>query len=322
MTQETLIHVEHLSRHYGPNIAVNNIQFELKRGEVVGFLGPNGAGKTTSMQMLTGNLAPTTGTVKICGIDLLERPRQAKANIGYLPEQPPLYKELTVDEFLKFCARIHRVDKSKLQDQLNSTKQRCGLDKVGHRLIGNLSKGYQQRVGIAQAIIHNPPVIILDEPTVGLDPIQIREIRSLIRELGEKHGVILSTHILPEVQMTCDRVQIIRNGELVYQDTMAALEQQFNGNFIIVGLVNEVSEQEMKKLPEIISVEQLNPKRWRLGYSEGNEPAQHIAKQIVANNWGLTELMPEQKSLEQIFVDITTSEEEEESVQNVKEQTA
>ena len=310
MTQETLIQVKHLSRHYGPNVAVNNIQFELKRGEVVGFLGPNGAGKSTSMQMLTGNLAPTAGLVHICGIDLLEKPKQAKANIGYLPEQPPVYKELTVDEYLKFCARIHGVEKTRLSQAVDSSKQRCGLTQVGQRLIDNLSKGYQQRVGIAQAIIHTPAIIVLDEPTVGLDPIQIREIRTLIRELGQEHGVILSTHILPEVQMTCDRVQIIRSGELVYQDTMEALEHQFTGSCLIIGLSEEVNEDKIHALADVSSVEKINTKRWRLVFDDGRVPTQDIAKQIVENGWGLTELTPEQKTLEQIFVDITTSEDE------------
>jgi ABC-2 type transport system ATP-binding protein len=310
MSKETLIKVQHLSRHYGPNIAVNNIQFELHRGEVVGFLGPNGAGKTTSMQMITGNLAPTTGSVEICGIDLLDEPKKAKAHIGYLPEQPPVYKELTVDEYLNFCARINRMQKSSIPAALENTKQRCGLSNVGKRLIGNLSKGYQQRVGIAQAIIHSPAIIVLDEPTVGLDPIQIREIRDLIRELGEEHGVILSTHILPEVQMTCDRVQIIRDGELVYQDTMDNLAQQFHGSCVVIGLGQEVSEDKIKKLTGVNSIERLAPKRWRLMFDTGNDPVQQIAKQIVENEWGLTELVPEQKSLEDIFVDITTSDDE------------
>ncbi|VAW90631.1 Gliding motility-associated ABC transporter ATP-binding protein GldA [hydrothermal vent metagenome] len=311
MTQDTLIQVKHLSRHYGPNIAVNNIQFELKRGEVVGFLGPNGAGKSTSMQMLTGNLAPTTGSIHICGIDLLDKPKQAKANIGYLPEQPPVYKELTVDEYLKFCARIHAVEKNRVAAAVDSCKQRCGLSTVGQRLIGNLSKGYQQRVGIAQAIIHSPAIIVLDEPTVGLDPIQIREIRTLIRELGQEHGVILSTHILPEVQMTCDRVQIIRSGELVYQDTLEALEHQFTGSCLIIGLGEEISADKIKTLADINSIEQISAKRWRLIFDDDNNPVEDIAKQIVENGWGLTELTPEQKTLEQIFVDITTSEDDE-----------
>lgn len=224
MTKIT-VSAKDLSRSYGSRSAVRHIGFELRQGEVLGLLGPNGAGKTTTLQMLAGCLAPSTGTIEICGIDLLEHPRQAKALLGYLPETPPLYRELTVDEYLRLAARLHRVPKNEIAAAVSKTKQRCGLSEVGKRLVGNLSKGYQQRVGIAQAIVHNPRVVILDEPTVGLDPIQIREIRSLIRELGGEHSVILSTHILPEVESVCDRIQIMNQGKLVFSGDMAELKQ-------------------------------------------------------------------------------------------------
>jgi len=214
-----------LSRHYGTRVVVHNIGFELRRGEVLGLLGPNGAGKTTTLQMLAGCLAPSNGGVDICGIDLLERPREAKSLLGYLPETPPLYRELTVNEFLRLAARLHRVAKAAIPAAVESAKQRCGLTDVGKRLIGSLSKGYQQRVGIAQAIVHNPRVVILDEPTTGLDPIQIREIRKLIRELGGEHSVILSTHILPDVESVCDRVQIMSKGRLAFAGNMTELKQ-------------------------------------------------------------------------------------------------
>lgn len=308
MSEDTLITVNRLSRHYGPIMAVNNISFELKRGEVLGFLGPNGAGKSTSMQMITGNLAPSSGSIEVCGIDLLDNPKQAKANIGYLPEQPPVYKELTVEEFLRFAARINRIEKTAITGAVERAMQRCGLNKVSHRLIGNLSKGYQQRVGIAQAIIHSPAIIVLDEPTVGLDPIQIREIRSLIRELGQEHGVILSTHILPEVQMTCDRVQIIRNGELVYQDSMDTLNRRTQAKSLLLGLENEIDASQLNNLPDVAEVEQLGPGRWRLSFDNEPIPVSRIANEVVAKGWSLTELTPEQQTLEQIFVDITTSE--------------
>jgi len=309
MSRETLVKVEHLSRHYGPITAVNDISFEVSRGEVLGFLGPNGAGKSTSMQMITGNLAPSHGSIQICGIDLLDKPKQAKAEIGYLPEQPPVYRELTVDEYLIFCARINRIAKSVIKSALDKAKERCGLTEVSGRLIGNLSKGYQQRVGIAQAIIHSPAIVVLDEPTVGLDPIQIREIRDLIRELSADHGVILSTHILPEVQMTCDRVQIITKGKLAYQDTMENLNQQTEATSLILGLGKTVDETELKQLSNINNVEQLAPQRWRLHFSAGNNPADAIARTVIDKAWGLLELTPEQKSLEQIFVEITSAEE-------------
>ena len=226
MTKIT-VSAKDLSRSYGSRSAVRNIGFELRQGEVLGLLGPNGAGKTTTLQMLAGCLAPSTGAIEICGINLLEHPREAKALLGYLPEIPPLYRELTVDEYLRLAARLHRVPKDEIAAAVNKTEQRCGLSKVGKRLVGNLSKGYQQRVGIAQAIVHNPRVVILDEPTVGLDPIQIREIRSLIRELGGEHSVILSTHILPEVESVCDRIQIMNQGKLVFGGDMAELKQTY-----------------------------------------------------------------------------------------------
>lgn len=199
MNDPALISAKHLSRRFGALLAVDDVSFELRRGEVLGFLGPNGAGKTTTMELLTGNLAPGAGHVEINGTAMADEPKRARALLGYLPEKPPLYPELTVDEYLDFCARLHRVAKRERSKAIARTRERCGLQDTGKRLLGNLSKGYQQRVGIAQAILHTPEVVILDEPTVGLDPIQIRHIRQLIAEIGADHSVILSTHILPEV---------------------------------------------------------------------------------------------------------------------------
>jgi ABC-2 type transport system ATP-binding protein len=225
-TISTTILAQGLCRDFGNRAAVCEVNLELRRGEVLGLLGPNGAGKTTTMRMLTGNLSPSAGSVTICGIDMLGRPRDAKARIGYLPEVPPLYRELRVDEYLLLAAKLHRVASAILRPALVKTKQRCGLSDVGRQLIGSLSKGYQQRVGIAQAIIHNPDVVILDEPTAGLDPNQMREIRALIRELGAEHSVILSTHILSEVETVCDRVQIMHRGRMVFNDSIDGLKQK------------------------------------------------------------------------------------------------
>ena len=308
MENKKLLSVKHLSRYYGSLAAVNNISFHLNQGEVLGFLGPNGAGKSSAMQVITGNLAPSTGQIDVCGSDLLDSAKEAKANIGYLPEQPPLYRELTVDEYLSFCAQLNRIEKSKQKSALEYAKERCGLTEVGKRLINNLSKGYQQRVGIAQAIIHNPAIVVLDEPTVGLDPIQIREIRTLIRELAEDHGVILSTHILPEVQMTCDRVQIINRGQLVYSDHISNLNQRMRSNNIILGLNHAPSETELKALTHIDDVEVLSNSRFRLSHSIENNPAENIAQIAADKNWGLYEIRPEQKTLEQIFVELTSGE--------------
>src|SRR5688572_12853864 len=218
-----LLQAEGLTRWYDQNCAVREVSFALRKGQVLGFLGPNGAGKSTTMQMLAGVLAPSAGRITVGDHDLLDAPEAAKAMIGYLPEQPPVYPELTVDEYLDFCARLRRVPRAQVRAKRDEAKARCGLEAQGRRIIGNLSKGFQQRVGIAQAIVHQPSIVILDEPTVGLDPIQIREIRALITELGREHAVILSTHILPEVQSVCTDVQVIHRGQLVYADTLAAL---------------------------------------------------------------------------------------------------
>ncbi len=228
---EALVQVENLSRYYQQNRAISH--FSLKAGEVLGFLGPNGGGKSTTTPVISGNLAPSEGEVSIAGHDIIEAPRAAKAQLGYLPEHPPVYREASVDEYLKYCARLHRIAAGRRESALERVKQQCGLTSVGERLIGNLSKGYQQRVGIAQAIIHDPPVVILDEPTVGLDPIQIREIRELIRSLGSERSVILSTHILSEVQTTCDRVLIVRAGELIYNASIESLNQGHEHSYTV-----------------------------------------------------------------------------------------
>lgn len=308
---EILIKVQHLSRFYGDNAAVNSVSFELKRGEVLGFLGPNGAGKSTTMRMITGNLAPSTGSITVNGIDILDQPKLAKQSLGYLPEQPPIYRELTVDEYLTYCARLNRITRGKINSAVERSKERCGLAEVGGRLIGNLSKGYQQRVGIAQAIIHAPDVIILDEPTVGLDPIQIREIRKLIRELGGDHSVILSTHILPEVQATCHRVQIINRGELVLSDTIEGLDRRMQTSSLIVALRNPPEVETLRNIDHVDNVEALEEGRLRISHDPSTSPAEAIAALAVTEGWGLYELTPERMSLEDIFVDITTTEQHE-----------
>ncbi len=298
-----------LTRSFGSHIAVNGIDLELRRGEVLGFLGPNGAGKTTTMQMLTGNLAPSRGTVRICGIDIVEEPVAAKARIGYLPEVPPLYRELTVDEYLLLAAALHRVPRASRRDAVAAARSRCGLADAGRKLIGTLSKGYQQRVGIAQAIVHAPDVVILDEPTVGLDPNQIREIRALIRELGGAHSVILSTHILPEVEAVCDRVQIMHHGNLVYNDTIAALKQMHSGATVLLGLHRPPPLAELAALPGVASAEAVEPTLIRIQFAPGQDPTGALVEQAAARDWGLYQLKPAQTSLEDVFVNLTRREE-------------
>ncbi|MFQ5643829.1 MAG: ATP-binding cassette domain-containing protein [Thiogranum sp.] len=306
MDTKILISVEQLYRYYGHTLAVEGISFELAQGEVLGFLGPNGAGKSTTMQMITGNLAPGSGRVRINGIDLLDEPRRAKAEIGYLPEQPPVYQDLTVDEYLAYCARLHRISKGRRSQALTRAKERCGLVDVSRRLIGNLSKGFQQRVGIAQAILHSPPVVILDEPTVGLDPNQIREIRALIRELGESHGIILSTHILPEVQATCSRVQIIHRGKLVFSETMQELEQRLGSHALLLETRTALDPSELEQVAGVTQVEALGDTRARLLFGDSN-PADAVAACVAGRGWGLVELALDRQTLEQVFVDLTCS---------------
>lgn len=302
-----LVQVERLHRYYGGHCAVRDLTFELRQGEVLGFLGPNGAGKSTTMQILAGNLAPSAGRVTINGIDLLDEPQAAKAHIGYLPEQPPLYPEFTVDEYLGYCARLHGIARRAVAAAVARARARCGLADTGRRLIGNLSKGYQQRVGIAQAIVHQPAVVILDEPTVGLDPIQIREIRALITELGQTHSVILSTHILPEVQTICSQVQIIHRGRLVFADSIAKLEQRRTGDSLLVGATRLPDTALLAALPSVTAVERLDAQRARLHHAPDATLASGIATRAVQEDWGLQELTPEYKSLEQIFVELTAT---------------
>ncbi len=303
MEPTALIRVENLSRFYQTHRAINHLSFSLKPGEVLGFLGPNGAGKSTTMQIITGNLAPSEGQVSINGFDILESPREAKQQIGYLPEHPPVYRDATVDEYLYYCARLRRVNRAELDNAVNQARQSCGLIEVGHRLIGNLSKGFQQRVGIAQAIIHNPPVVILDEPTVGLDPIQIREIRGLIKNLGNERSVILSTHILSEVQATCDRVQIIREGELIYNASIEALNRG-NESSISVALKHPPKVDTLQQLDHVSHVEQKDEQRFHL-FFDSDSPAEIIVQESVKNGWGLFELTPDQQSLEDLFIELT-----------------
>jgi len=306
-----LVQVRGLSRRYGETLAVREVDFQLQRGEVLGFLGPNGAGKSTTMQMLCGVLAPSAGEILIDGIDLLDHPRQARKRMGYLPENPPLYRELSVNEYLHYCGRLHGLGGAELRSAIDRARSQCGLTEVGRRLIGNLSKGFQQRVGIAQAILHQPALVVLDEPTVGLDPIQIREIRELIRGLGEEHGVILSTHILPEVQTVCDRVQIIRRGEIIYHASIQELDQRQSGARIHLVLRHPPDIEALQRVPgtrEVIALPQ--PGHFELHFeADGNNHAETLAETAVRNGWGLRELSPRQSSLEDIFIELATADE-------------
>ncbi|MGB4810949.1 MAG: ATP-binding cassette domain-containing protein [Methylophilaceae bacterium] len=299
-----------LTRLYGGREAVSNVSFTLSKGQVLGFLGPNGAGKSTTMKMLTGNLAPSNGSVKICGIDMIENPKEAKALIGYLPEMRPLYKELTVDEYLTLAARLHKVASGHIKKAVENAKERCGLSHMSKRLIENLSNGYQQRVGIAQAIIHSPMVVILDEPTVGLDPIQIRDIRALIRELGAMHSVIISTHILPEVEMVCDHVQIIDKGKLVFNGSIEVLKKHRIGHKLLIGFHNPPAVDALLRISGVVEAESLANNMMRVRFAEDAAPAEAIVQAAVNNGWGLFQIAPDQTSLEDVFVQLTYQEQD------------
>lgn len=294
-----------LTRLFGPNKAVNNVSFELSKGEVLGFLGPNGAGKSTTMRMLTGNLAPTEGQVEICGINIIEEPKLAKANIGYLPEMRPLYKEFRVNEFLRIAAKLHNISAKKINSSIDIAMEKCGLTHMSNRLIENLSNGYQQRVGIAQAIIHNPEIVILDEPTVGLDPIQIREIRKLIKEIGKEHSVILSTHILPEVEIVCDRVQIIDKGNLVFHGSIDDLKQQRRGNKLLVGFKKTPTLKKLQSLFDIVKIEKQEDLLHVIQFKNLDFDIEKFIQVCVEEKLGLFQVSPHITSLEDTFVQLT-----------------
>jgi ABC-2 type transport system ATP-binding protein len=310
MTSQTLLEARDLSRRYGSTTAVSGMSLSLAKGEILGLLGPNGAGKSTTMKMLAGCLAPTSGSVRINGVDLSDEPKKAKGQLGYLPEQPPVYPELTVDEYLRYCAGLHGVPSSRREAALAEAKRGCGLTEVAHRLIGNLSKGYQQRVGIAQAIIHKPAVVILDEPTVGLDPNQIREIRTLIKTLGENHSVILSSHILPEIQAVCSRVMIVDKGRVVYT---GSIDIARGASTILAGFARGPSSVEaFTQIPGVAKAQALSGdpanRLYRITAAENADPREALVEASVTHRWGLTELRAEAKTLEELFVELTSGE--------------
>ena len=300
-----LINAEHLSRYYGKHCAIKDVSFTLAQGEVLGFLGPNGAGKTTTMQILSGNLGPSSGRVEINGYDLQNQPNAAKRSLGYLPDTPPLYKDLSVQEFLYYCAQLHGIPKKAIVSAVIKAQERCGLMSVSHRLIANLSKGYQQRIGIAQAIIHNPDVILLDEPTVGLDPLQIREIRDLISELGRDHGIILSTHTLSEVQAVCTHVQIIHQGQLILKESIVNLNQQIDTGSVLIGTRLKPDLTILSALNGVTSIESISDQHIKIHYRLTNNPTSRIIETIMSSGWELQELTPIKRSMEDIFITLT-----------------
>lgn len=308
-----MIEVSNLIKQYGKDIAVNDISFTVNEGEILGFLGPNGAGKSTTMNIITGYIAPTSGTVKICGYDIIDEPQKAKSKIGYLPEIPPLYVNMTVDEYLDFVCDIKKISKGDKKDVLEKIKDIVKISHVSNKIIKNLSKGYKQRVGIAQALIGNPKILILDEPTVGLDPKEIIEIRDFIKTLGKNHTVILSSHILSEISAVCDRVLILNKGVIVAQDTTENLSENLSKNHkmnISVKGDKENIKTALENEESIVSVIQQgeNEKdtyQFIVEASENCDIREVIFDNAIKNNYKILGMNPVEMSLEDIFLKVT-----------------
>jgi ABC-2 type transport system ATP-binding protein len=314
-----MIKVSNLTKQFAGHLAVNDISFHVKRGEIVGFLGPNGAGKTTTMRMLTGFLHPTAGAVEIAGCDVFNDPIEARRHIGYMPESCPLYTEMRVDEYLTFRSKIKGILRRNIRERRDVVKEQCGLTEVGKRIIGQLSKGYRQRVGLADSLLHEPDLLILDEPTAGLDPGQIREVRELISQLAERHTLLLSTHILPEVEMSCQRVLILNQGRIAASDSPESLQKRLEGDMLIRAEIAgdpAVVSTELSRLDAIDLIEQeLLDDEWVRCRIDSSDPNIRtiLFDCAVSNGWKLRELHMESRSLEDLFVAIIRDDKETES---------
>lgn len=300
------VQISHLTKLYGSQRAVDEISFEARKGEVLGFLGPNGAGKSTTMKIITGFLPQSEGTVTVCGKDVQQEPLEVKKRVGYLPESNPLYYDMYVREYLEFVARVHQLG-AKTKERINEMLEVTGLSPESKKKIGQLSKGYKQRVGIAQAMLHNPEVLILDEPTAGLDPNQLLEVRNLIHSLGKEKTVLLSTHIMQEVEAICDRVIIINKGKLVADDTPDNLQQRVKGSVAVrVEFKENSSAESLRKIKGVKNVKQ-EKKEWML-YAEGKaDLREEVSRYAKDNNLTLLTLKVEESSLEEVFKSLTTS---------------
>ena len=308
-----MIEVQHLTKRYGRVTAVDDVSFLVERGEILGFLGPNGAGKTTTMRILTGYIPATDGKALVAGFDVFDQPVEAKRRTGYLPETPPLYPDMTVREYLDFVAKIKGVPSGDRRSRVATVMERTRIADMAARLCSKLSKGYKQRVGLAQALIHNPDVLILDEPTAGLDPKQIIETRELIKELAGDHTVVLSTHILPEVSQTCQRVVIINKGKVVAVDTPDNLTARLRGSetmYVQVDASGSDAAVAIARIPGVTRVSEADRQDPAVGYEveseQGHDVRRDLAHTVVSNGWGLLELRPMRVSLEEVFLSLTT----------------
>ena len=297
------ITVKHLTKNYGEQTAVNNISFKANKGEILGFLGPNGAGKSTTMKIITGFIPASDGHVEVCGMDVNDHPIEIRKKIGYLPEHNPLYLDMYVKEYLSFVAKIYKL--KNVKDRVSDVIQKVGLEKEQHKRIGALSKGYRQRVGLAQAIIHDPEVLILDEPTSGLDPNQLVEIRALIKKIGKEKTVMLSTHIMQEVEAICDRVIIIKNGDLVANNTASELQNQSEEQVIYVEFEGNVSRNQLNKIQDVQRVEKISENSYLISGAKSADLRKTIAFFAQQNNLLILTLKVEEQSLEEVFKTLT-----------------
>lgn len=304
-----MIQVRDLTKDYGPRRAINKLNFSISKGDVVGFLGPNGAGKSTTMKIITGFMAPSHGSASVAGFDVFENPLEVKKRIGYLPETPPVYGDMYVRDYLRYVAALKQLPKEKIEKSVDLAIEKTNLGEVQKRLIQHLSKGFKQRVGIAQAIVSDPEVLILDEPTVGLDPKQVAEIRDLIKTLKGQHTIILSTHILPEVEATCEKVIIINKGEIVAEDSIQNLSTMEKGQRRLhVRLRKDVDDMKtvLKPIQEVIAVSfGASHKEWNIDLTGGEEIVENISALLVNKGLGLVELTPAKRDLEDVFLKLT-----------------
>ncbi len=303
--EEVIVKVENLSHRYSVQWAVRDINFEILKNGIYGLLGSNGAGKSTTMNIMCGVLKPTRGNVFIKGINTRENPVEAKRHIGFLPQQPPLHVDLTVEEYLEYCASLRHIPGKQIHKAVIEVMGKCGISHFQKRLIRNLSGGYQQRVGIAQAIIHKPDFVVLDEPTNGLDPNQIMEIRHLVKEIAEERTVVLSTHILSEVQATCKYIRMIEQGSLVFSGTVEEFDNYITPSSVCVSLITRPSVDELRTIPGVLQVEELGGTRFRLHFVNAQEMMEKVVEISMTRDWRLNEIYLEKSSLDTIFAKLS-----------------
>ena len=303
--ENSIVKVEHLSHRYSVQWAIRDIDFEINQRGILGLLGSNGAGKSTTMNIICGVLKQTEGNVYINGINLRENPVEAKKHLGFLPQKPPLHMDLTVEEYLVHCANMRLIPAHEVQGAVKDVMGRCGISHFSRRLIRNLSGGYQQRLGIAQAIIHNPDFVVLDEPTNGLDPNQIVEIRELIREIAVDRTVILSTHILSEVQATCDYIRMIEEGQVVFSGTVDEFDNYIVPNTLFVSLIAAPPAEVIREIPGVVAVDELGGSKFRIQFSDALEATERLVEASVTKGWRLVEIRQEKSSLDEIFAELS-----------------